>query len=114
MNYPKKFDKCPCCGSTKTIIAEETEEQIVLGKLPEGSRIPALVTQSQIINMQDKKLIIARRSFPMILGFCDICSDCGTLYCVEVQRATGIIEPRVGGSPSGGNTSEPQFPFGKG
>ena len=100
MNYPIKFEKCPVCGSDKRIVNEETKIEIEKGNLPDGAKIPALISQSKLVDMSTQMLLV-RKSFPVLMGFIDICADCGTLYCVEVQKATGVIDPQVRSQPPG-------------
>ena len=102
-NYPIKFELCPVCGSESRIIETETNEEISKGNLKIGTKIPILATRT-IIFVPTEPKILAKRTVPMLMGYFDVCADCGTLYCVEMQKNEGIVEPQFrkgddGGSP---------------
>lgn len=97
MEYPKKFSVCPCCKSPRRIIEEEVLEEIAAGRLDIGARVPILVTQAALFNPNSKTKLLARKQIPVMIGFYDVCSECGTLYCVEMQKQTTIVDPQVQG-----------------
>ena len=99
MDYPKTFSSCPCCGSTNRFAEQETKEEIEKGHLKSSARVPVLVTRSQLFDFSDMQTILARRSFPVLVGFFDVCSDCGSIYCCEMQKATGVIDPQIRTKP---------------
>lgn len=88
MEYPKKFDVCPNCGSMIRIIETEMREQASKGKVGTEIKTGCFVTQSAIFDPA-KTAIIAPMKIPVIMARYDICADCGTLYCVEVQKSEG-------------------------
>ena len=112
LKYPIEFDKCPNCGSTRRIIEIETNKEIEKGELGRDSKIPVLSTTSRIFNSnQMQKLFVLSKEIPVLFGYYDVCAQCGTLYCVAMQKGKGIVEPRQQ-PPS----SEQQMPplFGRG
>ena len=113
MDYPIKFESCPVCGSKSRIIEMETNEEIEKGNLSSETRIPVLFTQSKLFNPDDKTFLLARRQITVIMCFFDVCSDCGTLYAVEVQKGIGMIEPQIIRGPMPPGQDMPSF-FGKG
>lgn len=96
IEYPKKFDICPNCGSMIRIIETESREQASKGggTIGPGAKTGCLVTQTAIFD-PTKTSIIAPKKIPVILARYDICADCGTVYCVEVQRTEGAAAPQV-------------------
>jgi len=96
MEYPKTFDVCPNCGSMVRIIESESREQSV-GKdatVRAGAKTGVLITQTAIFD-PTRPGILAPKKVPIIMARFDICGDCGTLYCVEVQRAEGTASPHI-------------------
>jgi len=100
MEYPLKFKACPNCGSESRIVESAVNEEISKGNLKVGTKIPALVTRTAIF-APTNTTIMARRTIPMLIGYYDVCADCGCLYCVEMQKGTGIAEPQM--KPGPGN-----------
>ena len=94
IEYPVKFKSCPSCGSESRIVETEAEEEISKGNLKVGTKIPILVSRTALFNPADTS-IIARKTIPMLIGYYDVCSECGTLYCIEIQKGTAIAEPQI-------------------
>ena len=109
MDYPIRFESCPSCGSTEKFGEIETQEEIVKGNLPQDSKTAIMLSKTMIFNPKDNRVLLFRKQVPVLIGVFDVCCNCGCLYCVEMQRGTGVVEPQVG--PPGGDTSP--F-FGKG
>ncbi len=103
MDYPKRFEHCPCCGSKERIIENEVKSEIEAGHLRKDAKIPVLATQAQVIDLQDKNILITRRQFPLLIGLYDVCSNCGTLYCVEMVKHIGIAEAHIKSQAPGYN-----------
>ena len=91
--YPIKFDKCPVCGSTRCIVEEEVNKEIEAGNLKEGSKIPALISQSKMFDPNSNITIFSTRHVTVLIGFYDVCTDCGTLYCKEMQKQVAVVKP---------------------
>jgi hypothetical protein len=107
MEYPAKFKVCPNCGSESRIIEVETNEEISKGNLKVGTKIPVMISITPIFTSANTS-IVAKRTVPMLRGFFDICSECGCLYCVEIQKGEMIVDPQfkrgdARGSPFSGN-----------
>jgi len=94
MEYPKKFDVCPNCGSMVRVIESEINEEASKGNVGVVIKTGCIITNTAIFD-PTKTSIIAPKEFPMIMARFDICADCGTLYCVEVQKGSGRAEPQV-------------------
>jgi len=99
--FPVKFNKCPVCGSEKRIVEEEVKNEIEAGRLPKNSRVPAVISQSMLFDATLTTTILAKKQVPLLMGLYDICSDCGTLYLVEMQKQVALIDPQA--KPRGGN-----------
>lgn len=95
MEYPIKFNVCPCCSSPRRIIEEETLAEIAAGRLKAGARIPALVTQSALYDPKSMSTLLIRKQIAVMVGFYDVCAVCGTLYCVEMQKQSTVVDPQV-------------------
>ncbi len=76
----KSFDKCPNCGSEHQMGAGVLEELMAQGKAKEGTR--AYVFQHSSLIMDPRCVNITA---PLLTTFYDICSDCGTVYCVHAK-----------------------------
>lgn len=99
MEYPKRFDVCPNCGSMVRIVESEAKAEEEKGNITAGLPAACMVTNSVIFD-PTKVSIIAPKEFPMITARFDICADCGTLYCVYVDKVKGMAEPHTGRSGS--------------
>ena len=109
MDFPLKFDCCPVCGSQSRVIEMEAKGEIEKGNLSEEVKIPVLITQTKIFDPSDKKLLLAKRQIPVIMGFFDVCANCGTLYAVELQKGIGVIEPHITKGTLPGQNTPPFF-----
>lgn len=96
MEYPKKFDVCPNCGSMVRIIESEAREEASKkgGAIGIDTKTGCLITQTGIFD-PTKAAVIAPKKIPVIMSRCDICADCGTLYCVEVQKGEMTATPQT-------------------
>ena len=86
MIYPKTYDKCPACGSTQRLVAEEMAD-----KLKPNQKAAILVTQTPLINNDLVTKIIATRPVKVLVGLFDVCAECGLLYCFEAQIQQAIL-----------------------
>ncbi len=92
LELPKKFDKCPACGSTRRFTKEAMSdiEPSVKDKIPPGL-------------YQGEMIYLTAEGVPWrILAFVDICIDCGTAYCVKLDKEQGIVEEAIKMDPSFG------------
>lgn len=95
MEYPIKFEKCPVCGCTETIINNEVKEAIEAGKLREGKKIPAMITVANIFDPNDpKSIMLISQEVDLIRSFYDICAnpECGIMRCLFVEKGRGVVE----------------------
>jgi len=106
MEYPLKFTKCPNCGSESRAIESVVKEEIENGTIKPDSKFALLMTQTPIFDATQVK-VLAPRKIPLMLGYFDVCTACGTFYCVEMHKNTGLVEPKLdgpgirGGGPDG-------------
>jgi hypothetical protein len=91
MDYPKKFPKCPNCGSEVRVIESEAKEEMAKGNIKVVTRATCMVTETAVFD--PTSLIVAPREVPMIRAFYDICADCGTLYCIGLEKGAVRAEP---------------------
>ena len=101
MNYPIKFKACPLCGSESRIVETETQSLISSRDLAVGTRIPAMISKSTLFDPASTH-VLARKEVPVLMGFYDVCTDCGTVYCVEMQKVKALIEPQIQRDNHGG------------
>ena len=85
---PITFDKCPACGSTRRIAGMEIQSQIDKGRANPNTQAWLFNHQSMIADMSRTHLQV-----PIILSFYDVCVDCGTVYCIRVEK--GMATPKV-------------------
>lgn len=82
---PVKFDKCPNCGVKERIANEILKKQIAVGNMPKTSQA-YIYTHQSIIAGQVGTWISA----PVIISYFDICTGCGTVYCIYYEVQTAI------------------------
>lgn len=93
---PIKFDSCPNCGGTHRVVEEETNKAIARGELKLDAKIPAIVSRSLIFDPKlMPKISGVTKQVPAIFGFYDICVDCGTLYCISIEKGMATIEAKT-------------------
>jgi hypothetical protein len=95
VTYPKKFTKCPNCGSENRVGQMAYEEEIKAGKIKENYATPLMLIQHPGIDQSATNTLIAPRQVPIVFGAIDVCYDCGTLYCFEIQVVQGMAQPMV-------------------
>ena len=95
IKYPKTFTECPCCGAETAFAKVETDNEIEAGKMKKGSRTPFLALRAPIFDPNPTGVLIASRQIQMLTGFFDVCTECGTLYCVEMKKEVGIAQTQV-------------------
>lgn len=107
LQFPIEFDKCPVCGSTRRLVALVTDEEIEKGNIKKETKgkIPFLSGRAAIFDPTALKLISIPSHCPVLVGYFDICLECGTLYCTKIEKHIGHVQvERKPGIP----------PFGKG
>ena len=107
MDYPVTFGMCPVCGSTDRIGELETQEEIKKGNLPEDARTAIMLSRTMLFNPKDNKVLLFRREVPVLMGIFDVCRNCGTLYCIQMDKGIGVVEPKMG--PGHGENTPPFF-----
>ncbi|MDP3062304.1 MAG: hypothetical protein Q8O40_03670 [Chloroflexota bacterium] len=89
LTFPKTFDKCPHCGSTRRFaeggLKKETERA-------GDKETPVLMTA---------ECIYVRGLFPVkLVAVLEVCYDCGALYAVALLKFVGA-PPTIGGNGPG-------------
>ena len=90
-DFPKVFPQCPNCGSEHKI-----GQMIANGLIEEGRATPkmkAWLFGHNSVIQPDKPHFTA----PVVKWLLDICFDCGTVYCVQVDVGVAMPEKRSGG-----------------
>ena len=106
-NQPKTFNVCPVCSHDKTLIQDEVEKEIAKGNLPADAHIPMIATRALLFDPKKApRILAARMRVPVMLGFVDACSKCGTVRCVLMTKGDAILDTRLG-PPS----NQPPMPF---
>jgi len=93
--FPLTFDQCPNCSSTRRIANEVIQEQKDAGKAGENTQAWLFSHQSMIADMSRTHLQV-----PVVMTYYDVCMDCGTTYCIRVEKAMGV--PGMKGMPKQG------------
>lgn len=94
------FSECPNCGSTERVVESEIEDAVRKGLAKEDAWQAVLQTEAIIADPECIPQIIgAKVEAVKLLGYYDVCCDCGTLYCVRMERkpiavGTQIKAPR--------------------
>lgn len=98
--YKKKFDKCPNCGSEERFMEKLTIDLKAMGLIKKEA--------SGYYDSREGTLLTPDRFLTIPIGFpipgfkldLDICSDCGTVYVVNLERTErrfdGISKVRKG------------------
>lgn len=95
-----EFKECPSCGSERRILEEEVQKQIKAGKLPEGTVIPAHMSQSILFNPTPvQNIIIAKHIVPVMVSQYDICAECGAMYLTRMDKTSALMEAHQAGQP---------------
>jgi hypothetical protein len=95
IKYPKTYDKCPCCGSSKRW--SEVIGVKVFGGQPVkgmGQPFPHPLESPKILST----------TIPMAVPWIDICYDCGNVYAFEVAKVQAAVQmmPNQGPPQRGG------------
>jgi hypothetical protein len=104
--YVKEFDKCPNCGCRETITRKAWDSEIDAGRLAEKARGYPVGAENTMFALQDPLKPPAFQVGALLISY-DICSDCGTKYCVRVEKK---VMPVTGKMP--GQGQQGPFPFG--
>lgn len=95
MEFPKKFDVCPACGSKERIGDNLIEGMKEDGSVPKGSfenQTAFAVHQLPIIDPNHRPtglLIGGQASVKVAMVYWDVCAECGTIYCTEFAVLDG-------------------------
>jgi hypothetical protein len=80
IEFPRIFDKCQHCGSTRRVAKMVTDNEIARGKVGKGLTIPLYEHRMTIVDLS-KDVPTA----PTIYSQHDICYDCGAEVCVRID-----------------------------
>lgn len=97
VKFPLSFNKCPSCGGKRRVSDEVLKGEIAKGKA--GEDIHSFLFQYQSAINDPRRTVL---SVPVIISFFDVCVDCGTVYCINAQVASGVLGekpkmPEIGG-----------------
>ena len=87
--FPKTFDKCPVCGSTRRLAGMIGEQEKAKHKLMANT--PVFLNQLQTI-VADQA--IPSSTVPVLITSLDVCADCGTLYCIRADVGTATVQAK--------------------
>lgn len=125
MEFPKKFDACPACGSKERI-----GDNLIKGMKEDGSapkdafqnQKAFAVHQLPIIdpNHPPSTLLVGQATVKVAMVYWDVCGECGTIYCTEfdILKAQVQTQPKHGsvfgtpGAPPSGFGAPPFQQFG--
>lgn len=101
---------CPACGSESRVVENRVAEEIEAGRLPEGFKTGALISQTTLFNPKHET-ILASREVPVVMSLYDVCSDCGNMYAVEMLEHTILATPHVNQTQKKGDGNGGGFPW---
>lgn len=84
LKFPRQFDKCPACGSVKRVAQLVGAEEVAKGKLPK--EIVMKIEQDVVPVTELKTILLGLSIVPVLIAQYDVCYDCGTKYCFEMDR----------------------------
>lgn len=84
-----RFDKCPCCGSTRRFVEEMANEVKAKGWMSPFFNFCAHVIQGIVRedNPQIEAKIPIGSTIPVFVIPLEVCLDCGCLYAIKLVRA---------------------------
>ena len=94
MELPINFVACPVCGDGETCARLACQEIDV----PEGVTV---AFAQEIIFLKPPQL--ATVSVPALIAYYDVCANCGTRYCVKVEKRNVPVQHR----PASGQFPQP-------
>lgn len=86
--FPKTFDHCPNCGSTRRVANEILQAEKEKGKILDGNVTAFMSKDSTIIADPRKQWLSA----VAVTALYDVCMECGTLYAFRVE--TQVVVPQ--------------------
>jgi len=103
LRFPIEFTECPTCGSKRRIAEMVTKEEIEKGNLKPGQRTPIIASRCLIFDPTSLQILVPKKEVLMLSVFLDACADCGTLYCIHIEKGVGVIgtQPPSGEIPPG-------------
>lgn len=103
LKFPLEWDRCHHCGS-KLVAATILEEEKKKGKISPERRTAMGYVE---ISVADPLLFVKQISAPTLTGYFDICSVCGALQAVKVDKK--IDEFKMAQDPN--KKPKPRSPF---
>lgn len=86
MNLEKEFNKCPCCGSTRTVSDEVIKMDKV--KQPPNAKFGTELKSSALVN---PATMAGRLTVPVLNVVTDICFDCGAIYAKYINGHNELL-----------------------
>lgn len=78
------FTECPNCRSTERLAGKVLQKEIEVGKMNRNSN--AYLYKHESVIAKDMNWLSA----PMIISFYDMCTECGTVYCIHAEVRLAI------------------------
>jgi len=78
------------------VVEQESKNEVAKGNVRTFERAGVLTLQTSIFDPV-KTGLIAPKKIPVIISRLDVCADCGTLYCVEIDKVEGLATPNPRG-----------------
>lgn len=94
------FTQCPNCASKKRLAYETLRKEIDAGKMPKNSN--SYIFKHESVIAKDMNWFSA----PVILSFFDMCTECGTVYCIHAEVKLAIQGAKM---PNQGMPGSPPF-----
>ena len=89
--FPKVFTQCPNCGSERRVAGMIAADLVEQGKA--SPKFGAWIFAQGSVILPDKPAFSA----PQVKWAVDICYDCGTMYCIQVD--VGTVMKQAGPAP---------------
>lgn len=87
-DFAREFDKCPSCGSKERFFEDIVRELRQRGLARENWNFYLDMKQGIVSDPIKEASILIGAEIPAYSFATDICSDCGCIYVVKLQRLT--------------------------
>jgi len=102
--FPKTWDACPNCGNPERLIEKIANEEKAAGKMPKN--VPVGV-QFGNLAICDPSAPASR--VPLLSTRFDICTQCGTFYCIYVDKQIAQTQIQLPNQPGPHNPGRNPF-----
>lgn len=105
--FPMKFELCPICGDSETVVQVAWAEEVALGRVNPDTPVAASQLPVGLTDPSKSTLLVGASSGILILKM-DYCSGCGAARCIEAVKVEGKVGMAAPGGPP-----PPKNPFSK-